>query len=104
MKLFAVHDKKAKSLSSFHVLAGVVVASRSFAEAVLDPQSPYGKYPQDFELVFLCDVSQEYEGQFDEVQFVSEVMQQSVVITAEQVLASQPKADAQIPLRLEANG
>lgn len=103
MKLYALHDKKAKSLSSFHVEKSDVVASRGFAEAVMQPNSLFSKYPEDFELVSLCHVSQEYEGQFDDVEFVNSLkVDLGVVITAEQVLAAQPKADAQIPMRLEA--
>lgn len=100
MKLYAVHDKKAKSLSAFHVLKSDAVASRSFSEAVLDGQSPYGKYPDDFELVALCDVSQDYDMSL--VDMIEVVSQPVVVITAAQVLAAQPKPDKQLPLQLEA--
>lgn len=100
MKLYALHDRKAKSLSSFHVERSDVSASRGFVDAVLSKDSQFAKYPDDFELVSLCDVSQEYGGDFDGVvMVVPEVVR--VVITAAQVLASQPQA-AQLPLRLEA--
>lgn len=100
MRLFALHDKKAASLQSFHVLPSEVVASRQFAEAVMQKDSMLGKYPDDFELVSLCDVSQEYEGQFEGVELVSSVASR-VVITARQVLNAQPPQD-QLPLKLEA--
>lgn len=89
MKLYALHDKKARALQSFHVERSDPVASRGFVEAVMQKDSLFAKYPADFELVSLCDVSQEYDGadfdsMIDNVEF-------RVVITAEQVLAAQPK-------------
>lgn len=89
MKLYALHDKKAKALSSFHVERSDVVASRGFAEAVMAKDSQFAKYPDDFELVSLCDVSNEYEGEFFDVVLAS-FSEQRVVITARQVLDSQP--------------
>lgn len=100
MKLYALHDKKAKSLSSFHVERSDVVASRGFVDAVMQKDSLFAKYPSDFELVSLCDVSQEYEGQWGELEMVS-VPDCRVVITAQQVLDAQP-VPAQLPLKLEA--
>lgn len=100
MKLYALHDKKAKALSSFHVERSDVVASRGFVDAVMAKDSLFAKYPQDFELVSLCDVSQEYEGEFDDVVLVG-LSDQRVVITAQQVLDAQP-VPAQLPLKLEA--
>lgn len=109
MKLYALHDKKAKALSSFHVEKSDVVASRGFVEAVLAKDSQFAKYPQDFELVSLCEVSQDYDGQFGDFKMVSpgkfsdpdSKEHQFVVLTAEQVLASQPQRE-QLPLKLEA--
>lgn len=100
MKLYALHDKKAKALSSYHVERSDVVASRGFVDAVLQKDSQFAKYPDDFELVRLCDVSQDYEGDFHgHVAVVPEGVR--VVITARQVLDSQPQP-AQLPLKLEA--
>lgn len=100
MKLYALHDKKAKALSDFHVSKSDVVASRGFVEAVVRQDSLFAKYADDFELVSLCDVSQEYEHDFHGVvMVVPEVVR--VVITARQVLDSQPQP-AQLPLKLEA--
>lgn len=90
MKLYALHDKKAKSLSSFHVERSDVVASRSFAEACVQKDSVFAKYPTDFELVSLCDVSQEYDFSPQDSILVGEYAFK-VVITAEQVLAAQPQ-------------
>lgn len=103
MKLYALHDKKAKSFSSFFVDRNDTVASRNFAAAVMQEGSLYAKYPEDFELVSLCDVSQDYAGQFEESEPISlSAGTLAVVITAAQVLAAQPKSDKQIPLALEA--
>lgn len=86
MKLYALHDKKAQALSSFHVERSDAVASRGFAEAVIQPNAVFGKYPDDFELVSLCDVSQDYQGLPEEMVANIEFR---VVLTASQVMASQ---------------
>jgi len=99
MKLFALHDVKAKALTHFSVQKSDVVASRGFAEAVLEKDSPLGKYPEDFELVSLCSVSQDYD---DLPESMVSDFEFRVVITASQVLAAQPKADAQLSLIKEA--
>lgn len=100
MKLYALNDKKAQALSSFHVERSDAVATRGFADAVLQPNAVLGKYPEDFELVSLCDVSQDYEG-LSPLEILNNV-EFRVVVTARQVVDMQPKADAQIPMRLEA--
>lgn len=107
MKLYALHDKKAKHLSSFHVERGDTMASRSFAEAVTQANSVFAKYPDDFELVSLCDVSQDYED-LGAVQFEVENggvlggFEFRVVLTARQVMDLQPKQDGQLSLLKEA--
>lgn len=100
MKLYALHDKKAKSFSTFHVQPSDVSASRGFVEAVLAEGSLFGKYPDDFELVSLCDVSQAYEDLSSAV--VVGLQAFTVVLTAAQVLASQPRSDSQLSLLKEA--
>lgn len=100
MKLYALHDKKAKAFSSFHVERSDVVASRGFVDAVMQQGSLFAKYPADFELVSLCDVSQEYEFTPEDSIVVGE-QEFKVVITAEQVLASQPQPSPQQSLSLE---
>jgi len=100
MKLYALHDRKAKAFTDFHVLKSDTVASRGFAEAVMQPNSLYSKYADDFELVSLCDVSQEYEDLAVESLIGSFDFQ--VIITAAQILAAQPSPSRQIPLALEA--
>lgn len=100
MRLYALHDKKARAFSSFHVERSDVVASRAFVDAVLQKDSQFAKYADDFELVSLCDVSQDYEKLADVIIQGSAItsIQFSVVISARQVLDSQP----QLPLMLEA--
>lgn len=100
MKLYALNDKKAQSLSSFHVERSDAVATRGFADAVVQSNSVLGKYPEDFELVCLCDVSQDYEG-LSPLEILNNV-EFRVVVTARQVVDMQPKADPQLPMRLEA--
>lgn len=100
MKLYALHDKKAKSLSSFHVEKSDAQASRSFADAVMQPNSPLGKFHEDFELVAVAVVD---ENQIDAaVDLLDEGHQ--VIITATQVVALQAKAapDGQLSLLKEA--
>lgn len=101
MKLYALHDKKACALSSFHVERSDAVATRGFADAVLAKDSVFGKYADDFELVSLCDVSQDYEGQFSDAECVCDVAHR-VIVTARQVVDMQPKADGQLSLLKEA--
>jgi len=97
MKLYALHDKKARALSSFHVERSDVVASRGFVDAVMAKDSVFAKYPADFELVSLCDVSQEYDFSPQDAVLIGEYSFR-VVITAEQVLASQPSAQGSLAL------
>lgn len=98
MKLYALHDKKAKALSSFHVERSDAVASRGFAEAV-KPDSVFAKYAEDFELVALADV---WESGQQELPLTEQEMVQPfpmrVVITAAQVVASRPLDDRQLSL------
>lgn len=94
MKLYALHDVKAQSFTAFHVVKSDAVATRDFAQAVLEPKSMIGKYPQDFQLVCLASIADadagarsEYDDQFVQGEF-------RVVVTAQQVLDLQPKAGA----------
>jgi len=89
MKLYALHDKKAKAFSSFHVERSDAVACRGFADAVNQPNSVFGKYASDFELVSLCDVHDSY-SEFPE-RIVGD-LQFAVVLTAEQVVALRPES------------
>jgi len=93
MKLYALHDKKAKHLSSFQVAKLDAQVSREFAQAVLDPKSMLGKYADDFELVAIGGVEESTEGQSDQVWPLQapDGARMVVVITARQVLDLQPK-------------
>lgn len=98
MKLYALYDKKAQSLSSFHVAKSDAQASRDFAQAVLEPKSVLGRYPEDFELVAIGEVFEEVleEGP----QLVALPMQ--AVVTARQVLDLQPQPGAVVdPAQLQ---
>lgn len=100
MKLYALHDKKARALSNFVVERSDAVASRHFQEACLQPNSVLGKYADDFELVSLCAVSQDYDDEFPlEMVAPTEV---TVVVTARQVMDLQPKPQQQLELLKEA--
>lgn len=90
MKLYAVFDLKAGALSSFHVLKSDAVASRDFAQAVLEPKSLFGKYPEDFALVCLAVVQDDVRGDGMQVHTVA----METVVTAKQVVDLQPKAGA----------
>lgn len=85
MKLYALHDKKAKSFASFHVIRTDAEASRNFADAVLSEGSVFGKYPEDFELVSLCEVHDAYES-WPEAIPVSDIVC-VVIVTASAVVA-----------------
>lgn len=102
MKLYALHDKKACQFSNFHVERSDAVASRNFAEAVKMKDSVLGKYPEDFELVSVCDVHDCYpEGDLLTHVTVGMVEHQ-VIVTAAQVIAVLPPADGQLSLLKEA--
>lgn len=102
MKLYALHDRKAKSFSSFHVERSDAAASRSFADAVMRPDSPLGKYAEDFELVSLCDVHDAYGDSFVGFEAVGN-LHCVVVVTASQVVSLQSRAgDGQLSLLKEA--
>lgn len=101
MKLYALHDKKAKAFTAFQVVRSDAQVSRDFAQAVLDPKSQIGKYAADFELVQLGDVLDEYES----VEYLvknDEVVHSAyrVVLTAQQVLDSQPVRESGDPAQL----
>lgn len=106
MRLFAVHDKKAKAFVSFHVVKSNAVASRDFAQAVLEPKSLLAKYAEDFELVVLADVDDEYRDAPRSSFHHQQVMGCfEVVISAQQVLDLQPKAGATVdPAQLQLMG
>lgn len=53
MLMFAVYDKKAMFFDSPFCVENEIQASRSFEQAVLDPQSTISKYPADFALYYL---------------------------------------------------
>lgn len=98
MKLFAVHDKKAKSLSVHHVLRDDAVAMRSFQDAVLSKDSVYGRYAEDFELVCLAELSDDTGS---ELPLVDPIVGLHVVITALSIVQLASKSDA-APIKLEA--
>lgn len=99
MRLYALHDKKSSALSAFHCAKSDAVASRGFQDAVNEPNSQFGKYPEDFELVVIAEVSEEADAVASVVPLVM-----SVVLTAEQVVAMRrrPDADGQLSLLKEA--
>lgn len=87
MKLYALHDVKAQALSAFQVAKADASVSREFAQAVLDPKSVLGKYPDDFELVSIGVVKEDVVP--GELQALGVPM--TVVLTARQVLDLQPQ-------------
>lgn len=101
MKLYALHDKKAETFSSFHVERSDAVASRNFAAAVLQKESHLSQYPEDFELVSVCDVHDCYAGGAFETHVTVGMVDHKVIVTAQQVLAVQQR-DPQLSLMKEA--
>lgn len=87
MKLYALHDKKAQTFSSFHVERSDANAARGFADAVLKPDSVFFKYPEDFELVSVCDVHDCYADGAFETHVTVGMVDHRVVLTAAQVVA-----------------
>lgn len=98
MRLYALHDKKAASLSSFVVERSDAQASRHFAQAVLEPKSLLGKYADDFELVVLAEIHEDVVSTGEQVGGV--VM--STVLSARQVLDLQPQPGSSVdPAQLQ---
>lgn len=96
MKLYALHDKVAKALSAFQVAKGDASVTRDFAQAVLEPKSLLGKYPDDFELVVFATLSEDMiEGGV-----VCTPFPYLVVVTARQVLDLQPVRESGDPAQL----
>jgi len=102
MKLYALHDKKACVFSNFHVERSDAVASRAFADAVNQPNSTFAKYPEDFELVSVCDVHDCYDGESLETHVTVGMVDHNVVLTAAQVVALRPAEPQQLSLLKEA--
>lgn len=96
MRLYALLDRKAGSYSSFHVERSDAQASRGFADAVNQPNSVLGKYPDDFALVALAEVNEDVE--------VRAVLPIDVVeiLTAAQVVSLRPQAQGELALVKEA--
>lgn len=87
MRLYALHDKKARALSSFAAFKNSTVASRDFAGAVLEPKSVLAKYPDDFELVCVSDLFEDSDAQqLSAADLDSNIACWEVVLTARQVL------------------
>lgn len=91
MKLYALHDKKAGALSSFHVERSDAQASRGFADAVNQPNSVFSKYPDDFELVAVADVFDQVSGDQTLDGYAQPYGQLVVILTASQVVALQER-------------
>lgn len=104
MKLYALHDKKANALSSFHVEKSDAVASRGFAEAVSQSNSVFGKYPDDFELVAIAEVNDSTVERWDNVVPVLAVdgKRYEVILTARQIVDLRGGGDTQLSLIKEA--
>lgn len=58
VNVYCIHDKKAKTYETLFCVPNNAYAIRSFSEAV-NKDTPYGKYPEDFELVQLGTYDQE---------------------------------------------
>ena len=58
MNIYCIHDKKAETYETIFCLPNNAYAIRSFQEAV-NKDTPYGNYPEDFELVQLGEYNQE---------------------------------------------
>jgi len=99
VKLYALHDKKAGSLTAFQVVKTDAAVTRDFQQAVLEPKSLIGKYPDDFELVAIAEV---YDDTRSADTHQVEPIPRTVIITARQVLDLQPKGEAGVQLVKEA--
>lgn len=93
-------DKKANALSAFQVARSHAQVTRNFAQACLEKDSMLGKYPDDFELVAIAEVSDEVDPEND---YQVAPMKLEVVVTARAVVDMQSRQDpAQLSLIKEA--
>lgn len=66
MNVYCIHDKQAETYETPFTLPNHAYAIRSFQDAV-NKDTPYGKYPTDFELVHLGTYDQE-TGKFESLE------------------------------------
>lgn len=55
IQYFAIYDKKANSFGQLFPSHTFGTAERSFKESMMNPDSPHGKYPDDFALYHILD-------------------------------------------------
>lgn len=53
---FAIFDEKAESFGPLFPATTLGAAERSFRESISNPDSPHGKYPEDFALYRILDL------------------------------------------------
>lgn len=105
MKLYALHDKKARALSAFAAYKSDAVATRDFASGVMADGSMLGKYPDDFELVCIAELVEDTSVQADPVWPIQplEGRRYEVIVTARQIVDLQRPESAQLSLLKEAS-
>lgn len=87
--VYSVYDNKSKSYGPLFAVGHDAVATREFGAVMSQPDCPFVKYPDDFELHRL--------GEFNDAGFAPDEMplmgyqDTRVVITARQWLDAQPK-------------
>ena len=59
LKVFVVHDEKAEAFMSPFFLATDAMAIRGFADAVNNPDTPFGKHPSDYTLFCIGEYSEQ---------------------------------------------
>lgn len=58
-EVFAVFDKRSQLYGDLMTCRNKVEAMRNFEQACLNDRSPLAKYPNDFDLVKICEFSDE---------------------------------------------
>lgn len=59
MKVYSVFDKKSQLYGPLMTCRTEVEAVRNFERACIDERSPMNAYPQDFDLMLICEFSDE---------------------------------------------
>mgnify|MGYP000322833282 CR=1 FL=1 len=58
LNIYVIHDAKAEAYMSPFFLGTDAVAIRGFSDAINNPESPFGRHPQDYTLFCIGEYSE----------------------------------------------
>lgn len=59
MKYFSIYDIKAQVYGQLFPAFTLGAAERALKESMGDPNTPHAKFPEDFDLYFMCEFDEE---------------------------------------------